>query len=65
VVEIPPGGIEVAVEVGQIASMPGRIGPRAEALAPTRTLAAVRALRFGLYVPYPLGGTRESGAPRS
>jgi DNA-binding CsgD family transcriptional regulator len=29
--------------------------------APTRTLAAVRALRFGLYVPRRLGGTREVG----
>jgi len=33
--------------------------------APTRTLAAVRALRFGLYVPLPLSGAREEGSNRA
>jgi DNA-binding CsgD family transcriptional regulator len=29
---------------------------------PTRTVAAVRALRFGLYVPQPLHGVRSEGS---
>jgi DNA-binding CsgD family transcriptional regulator len=33
--------------------------------APTRTLAAVRALRFGLYVPRPLNGIMDEGSRRT
>jgi DNA-binding NarL/FixJ family response regulator len=32
--------------------------------APTRTVAAARALRFGLYVPRPLHGVRKRGSDR-
>jgi DNA-binding CsgD family transcriptional regulator len=52
VVELPPDGIEIAVEFGQIASGPGRVEQRAEALLePLRRLVPFQAAGIFLLDP--------------
>jgi hypothetical protein len=57
--ELPPGALEVAVEIGRIAATPGRIEERAAALLdPLRRVVSFQAVQIALLDP-------ERGAPVS